>query len=225
MHQIYLLIILCMLSCEKEEGRIVDEVDDVISLGEIVNISFPELERINKYDFNKQQVMVKLADENSLNISPKIAGKTQIKIYHDKDQTKIINITTPSDVFVIEDFIMDIVVSDYDIYDSIKKDIKSNAFTRYSEFFFDIDSILIFTQVDEDIREETSGKYYFDISKVEIIFPETVHRFKYEESFKNIQNNNVFIEDLTNYFKGKYPNVKIESVLCIYKVEKLILPG
>lgn len=223
---ICLAIMLCISSCDNDDEKNVDQVEYIISLGGSTNKVLAGIDRIDDYDYDNRHIMVSLENNNSLNISPKIAGRTQIEVYYNKDDIKRIDVVTPSDIFVIECFSLEIKVNDCNVSETIKEEIKMGAFTSYSEFLFDRDSIFTFAKVDEDVREETMrGIYHFDESKVEIDTPQKEYIYEYVVNYKNIQDNNVFIEDFTDYYKEKYPDIEIESVYCIYKVVKQILPG
>lgn len=220
------LLVVGIVSCENEDENMADQSKVTTSLGEQAHITLEEVDKIERLSYDKRLISVEIVNPNSLIISPRMAGRTLIDVFDNKNKSKRIDVVTPSDVFVVERYILDVKLNDYPISESIKKEMNLRAFTSHSEFYFDRDSVFVLTILNDEVREEVfRGFYHFNDSIVEIENKQEKFIFKYDVNYNNIKKNVVFIEDLTDHFKSRYPNVEIESVFCIYKVTKQRLPG
>jgi hypothetical protein len=213
-----------MVSCHDEDIKEINQYEYKISLGEVTIVEIDN--RIKYFNYDKNQISVNLLNSNSLRISPRIAGLSQIEILYDNNKYETVNIIVPSDIYLIELFQLDIKVNDYSISESIRKEITENIYPpRFSQFSFFEDSVFVITLFKEVGEDKIWGRYHFDDSKIEIDTPEKKHSYEYILNYKGRQGYNVFKEDMTDFYKKKYPDIEIGVVCLIYKIVKRRLIG
>ena len=219
------MLMLCVSSCDKNEDQEV-LVKYTIPLGETFHLVLDGVNDIYKYNYDNRCIHVDIDNENNLNISSVISCSTRIEIFYNTNQIKIIEIVVPIGIFIIEEIDYAVNTKDHLVSNIIKKDIIANSYTNFSEFCFNTDSLFIIKYFDENSLEKNiHGFYSFCNSNITIDTPQKCHHYEYLMNYKNINYYDVFLENLTDYYKGKYPDTEIESVFRIYKVIKKVLPG
>jgi hypothetical protein len=167
-----------MASCHDEDIKEINQYEYKISLGEPTIVEIDN--RIKYFNYDKIQISANLLNSNSLRISPRIAGLSQIEILYDDNKYETVNVIVPSDIYLIELFQLDIKVNDYSISESIRKEITENIYPpRFSQFSFFEDSVFVITLFKEVDEDEIWGRYHFDDFKIEIDTQDKKHSYEY----------------------------------------------